>query len=465
VAHTPLVGRGLWAVNPLRVVERARTPMRTDDFITAFHRHFPDLVGRRVLVGLSGGADSVTLVCVLRESVSELGCPVCAVHVHHHLRGPEADVDAAHCVALCERLGVPLEVRHLEPERPRGSSPEAWWRQERYRVLEEARVASGSAAVATAHSRDDQAETVLLKLLRGAGPRGVAGIRRRNGLVVRPLLDFRRAELREFLVARAVTWREDTTNLDHMQPRARVRNLVLPLLAEAFPGTVDHLAAFAGTLAEDDALVGALLNERGTWPEVGGPVSLAATALLPAPLLRRWALELARRLPLAEPLSRQQLDAIACMVAGGSPAAVDLGRRWVVRRRGATLMLCPPPLHRFESVPAHVPSVVRLPGGFVARLGGEAGTAGHCAFVHARLTDVAPVWRPVAPGERFSGVPVSRLLARAGVPAEWRRAWPVLSAGGTILWLPAVGVAEGWLGNEADGVWAELEEPWERHVR
>jgi hypothetical protein len=75
------------------------------------------------------------------------------------------------------------------------------------------------------------------------------------------------------------------------------------------------------------------------------------------------------------------------------------------------------------------------------------------------------VWRPVAAGERFRGRPVARLLAAAGVPAEWRRAWPALVAGGTMIWLPAVGVADGWAANGADGVVAELEEPWERRDR
>jgi tRNA(Ile)-lysidine synthase len=439
--------------------------MTTADFVTAFRSSFPDLAGEPVLVALSGGADSVALLCVMHECKGELGCRVHAAHVHHHLRGWEADADAAYCGELCERLGVSLALYHLEPGRPRGSSPEAWWRRERYRVLNEARVESGCAALATAHTRDDQAETVLLKLLRGAGPRGVAGIRRRSGTLVRPLLDFRRTDLRSFLVDRGVAWREDTSNSDPGQPRAWVRSRLAPLIAEAFPGSVGHLADFAAALAEDEALLAAILEERGVWPEVGQPAALAPIAALPAPLLRRWALELAQRLPLAEPPSRQQLEAIALMVGGGSPAAVDLGRRWVVRRRGTTLVLCPPPLGGFDPLPTAVPSVSALPGGFVARLGIAEGRAAHRALLHRRAGGVELAWRSPSRGERFGNAPVARLLARAGVPAEWRRAWPVLNAGDTMVWLPAVGVAEGWEGNEGDGVLAELEEPWQRHVR
>jgi tRNA(Ile)-lysidine synthase len=438
------------------------------EFSAAFRQHFPDLVGRPILVALSGGADSVALLCLLNESFPEIGCPVHAAHVHHHLRGAEADGDAAYCRELCERLALSLVVEHLDPTRPRGTSPEAWWRQERYRILEGVRQRLGCDGLATAHTRDDQAETVLLKLLRGAGPRGVAGVRRRSGAVVRPLLDFRREELRGFLSARGVEWREDASNADPALPRAWVRSRLAPLLAEAFPGSVAHLADFAAALAEDDALLGTMLAERGTWPEVGGTVPVEGVAALPRALLRRWVLELASHLPLAEPPSRRQLEAVTTMLAGGSPAAVDLGRRWVLRRRGDALALSPPPLRSFDAHRAAVPSRIELPGGFVGHLGLPGCQAAHRASLHPRIAEAGAAWRSVRPGERFGGggaTLISHLLARAKVPAEWRRAWPVLEVGGRMVWLPAVGVAEGWEWGDADGVVGGLEEPWERHVR
>jgi tRNA(Ile)-lysidine synthase len=442
--------------------------MTPDGFSAAFRRHFPDLLGQPVLVALSGGADSVALLCLLHGSREELGCRVSAAHVHHHVRGAAADGDAAFCTELCRQLGIPLVVEHLEPVRPRGSSPEAWWRQERYRVLEGARRAARCAALATAHTQDDQAETVLLKLLRGAGPRGVAGVRRRHGAVVRPLLDFGREELRDWLSAQGVRWREDASNADPKQPRAWIRSRVLPLLAGAYPRGVAHLTEFAAALAEDDAFIGGLLRERGVWPAVGRAVPVEPVAALPPPLLRRWVLELAARLPLAEPPSRTQLAAVLSMLGGGPPAAVDLGRRWVLRRRGETLVLSPPPIRPFAPRPAVAPSRVELPGGFVATLGAAGSSrAQHRAVLHPRVAALALAWRPTAQGERFgtSSKPVARALARAGIPAQWRRAWPALEAGGTIVWLPAVGVAQGWEGGDAGGVVAGLEEPWGRHVR
>ena len=440
--------------------------MALNGFAAAFRRHFPDLVGRPVLVALSGGADSVALLCILHEVVGELGCEVAAAHVHHHVRGAAADADARHCEALCARLGVRLAVEHIEPAAPNGVSREAWWRRERYRALEAARERFSCAAVATAHTRDDQAETVLMKLLRGSGPRGVAGVRRRRGAVIRPLLDVPRAELRDYLNERGVAWREDASNADLELPRGRIRHELLPALSAAFPGAPVHLAAFADALARDEAFLGGLLRERGVWPEIGRPVPLAAVAALPRALGIRWALELAGRLPLAEPPSRSQLDAVLAMVQGSGPAAVDLGRRWVLRRRGGALVLCPPPLEAFAPCAVTVPSEVALAGGFVGRVGGTAHASGaNRAGLRAEAAALPLAWRPVAAGERFKGRSAARQLAAAGVPAEWRRAWPVLVAGDTIVWLPAVGVAVGWSADGADGVVAELEEPWERRDR
>ena len=438
--------------------------MALNGFAAAFRRHYPDILGRPVLIALSGGADSVALLTLFNDAAPELGCAVFAAHVHHHLRGAAADGDAKYCGELCERLGVTLAVEHLAPGTPRGNSPEAWWRGERYRALETVRARLGCAAVATAHTRDDQAETVLLKLFRGSGPRGVAGIRRRAGSIVRPLLDVSRDALREYLAERAVAWREDGSNTDQAYPRARVRHGVLPAIVAAFPHAPEHLAAFASDLAADEALLSGLLAENAVWPEVGRPAPSASVAALPAPLLCRWVLELAARLPLAEPPSRRQLEAVSAMLLSGQPSAVDLGRRWVLRLRGGTLVLQPPPILPFAPLTAAVPSRVELPGGFVGVLGASLpATARHRAVLHSRLRECAATWRSVAPGERFGGGAVARRLAGRGVPAQWRRAWPVLQAGDTIVWLPAVGVAEGWGEDGAEGVAVCLEEPWERH--
>jgi len=435
-------------------------------FALAFRAGFPDLVGRPIAVALSGGADSTALLLLFHRNREVLGCPLHAVHVHHHARGAAADEDAAHCAGLCADLGVPLVVEHLDAPPPPGQSAEAWWRSERYARLESVRRRLGAAAVATGHTLDDQAETVLLKLLRGSGPRGVAAVRPRHGAVVRPLLSFRRSGLRAWLTAAGIAWREDATNADAGRPRGWVRHELLPLIAARAPRAAEHLAAFAAALADDEVALGDWLRRDGLWPDLGQPVAAAPVAALPVALRRRWLLELAARLPLGEPPSRRQLEQFESLLAHGRPAALDLGRRWVLRRRGSRLHLAPPPCPAFEPVPAVAPSETALPGGFVVRLGVSSSSATHRALLSPRLLESAPVWRPARPGERTAGGRLlAGVLAAAGIPAEWRRAWPVLEAGGTIAWLPGAGVQAGWEAEPERAVVAELEEPWVRRAR
>lgn len=438
------------------------TPAR---LVAIFHRHFPDLLGQRLLVALSGGADSVALLVLLREAQGELGVWLHAAHVHHHLRGGEADEDAAWCARLCREMGVSFTLCHLgEPTPPRGVSPEAWWRQQRYRILEEEAERQRCAAVLTAHTLDDQAETVLLKVLSGGGPRAVMGIRRRLGRWVRPLLEERRAALRTLLAERRLGWREDSSNRDLQRPRAWIRHGLLPLLEERFPRASEHLAWLAGDAAADEEILGAQVARLASWPEVGGSVPLTVLRELPAALLARWTLALASRLPLAEPPSRVQLAQVANLVTGGEPAAVDLGRRWVVRRLGGRLYLLPPPCPAFGPYPAA--GEVLLPGGWRTTLGAAAEPAApYQVWLKAEVLAAQPVWRSLRRGEGWPEMgrkSLAKALAAAGVPSTWRRAWPVLEAGGRIVWVPAVGVAAAWAGERGTGVAATLEEPWQR---
>ena len=435
-----------------------------ETFSRSFAQEFPDLVGAPVLVALSGGSDSVALLHLFLAACEQLGSELHAAHVHHHLRGAVADGDAAFCRALCDSLAVPLSVLHLDPAPPRGASPEAWWRSERYRLLEAERERTGCAATATAHTLDDQAETVLLKLLRGAGVRGVAGIRPRRGAVIRPLLGARREALRAWLREHEASWREDASNLIADRPRVHVRLRVLPALAAAYPRVAEHLGAFAAMLAEDDDYFTRAVAAAAARPAVGRPVERTPVAALPAPLRRRWVLALADALPLAEPPSRAQLAAAEQVILGGSPAAVDLGRRWVLRRRGSMVHLSPPPLPPFAPVAAALPSTTVLPGGFVGRIGESGGgPATFAASVSRGAAAGRLAWRPVAAGERWPGPGGRRLaslLAAAGVPPEWRRAWPLLESGDTILWVPAVNVHPDFAGQGVHEIGLELEVPW-----
>ncbi len=212
--------------------------------------------GSRVLVALSGGADSVALLHLLRDldgrgEVTLVG----AAHLHHGLRGDAADEDQAFCAVLTARLGVPFDTARVDVAalaREQKRSVEDAGRQARYAFLEQAADRLSADTIATAHTRDDQAETFLLRLLRGSGTRGLGGIRPCVGRIVRPLLDVDRADLRRYLADRSEGFREDASNADVTLLRNRVRHELLPFLESRFsPGITDVLAREA-TLAQQD---------------------------------------------------------------------------------------------------------------------------------------------------------------------------------------------------------------------
>jgi tRNA(Ile)-lysidine synthase len=211
--------------------------------IAAFLRHAGVGRGEPLLVALSGGADSTALLCAL----CAMGLRVGAAHVHHGLRGAEADADAEFAVDLAGRLGVPVQLARVDAAHRDGRSPEARARRLRYAALESLRAANGYPWIATAHTLDDQAETVLLRALRGTAPLGLSGISPRDPerRLLRPLLGVRRAALRAYLAARGQSWREDSTNLDLDLSRNRLRAEVMPALVRVQPDAELKLARLA----------------------------------------------------------------------------------------------------------------------------------------------------------------------------------------------------------------------------
>lgn len=220
-------------------------------------RHALVAPGGRVLVALSGGPDSVALVHLLQE-LEPAGHLIVAglAHFNHQLRGAESEADESFCRAMAARLGLPLEcgrgdVRAAAKEQ--GRSIEDAARVLRYAFLEEAANLTGADAVAIGHTRDDQAETFLLRLLRGSGPQGLAGILPRAGRMIRPLLDIPREELRAYATERGLAFREDPSNQDLRIPRNRVRHELLPYIQREFsPGIIGVLAREASIAREDD---------------------------------------------------------------------------------------------------------------------------------------------------------------------------------------------------------------------
>ena len=224
--------------------------------------------GERVCVAVSGGADSVALLLGMVEANTEsklnkepLGVVLRAAHVHHGLRGADADGDEEFVRELCERLGVPLTVFRVDTaarQAAEGEGVEEAARELRYEALRGLMTGGAVDVVATAHTLDDQAETVVMKMLRGAWTEGLGGISPevqglRGGRIVRPLLGVRRVEVEAFLLDRGQTWREDATNQDVSLTRNRVRHVLMPMLREFNPAVDALLARTAEVAREEEA--------------------------------------------------------------------------------------------------------------------------------------------------------------------------------------------------------------------
>ena len=290
-----------------------------------------------LVLAVSGGVDSMVLLEVLARLRDRLGFRLTAVHVHHGLRGQAADRDAAFVRAEAERRGVPSRIFHLDPATcPAGVSTQVWAREARYRALEEARKTVRAAFVLTAHQRDDQAETVLLNLLRGTGPRGLAGIPPHRGRLLRPLLTVDRPGIAAYADRQEVPFREDASNRSEAYRRNRIRRRLLPLLAAEYnPRIVDSLADLAERLREDDAALADVAARRLRRLAVrdGEALSMPAAALgALAPALSRRVLRLLFQ-QLAGPdraLTRRHVTAVLGLTeAGGSvwlPAGLAAAR-------------------------------------------------------------------------------------------------------------------------------------------
>jgi len=212
--------------------------------------------GGRVVVALSGGPDSVALLHLLRELEAHGDLVVAGVaHFNHQLR-EAAGEDERFCGELAQTLGLPIELGRADVRavaRTDRRSIEDAARRLRYAFLQEAAARLHAGAIAVGHSRDDQAETFLLRIVRGAGTRGLGSIRPKAGSIVRPLIEVSRADLRQFAADRKLTFREDATNDDVSIPRNRVRHELLPYLAREFsPNIVEVLSREAALAAVDE---------------------------------------------------------------------------------------------------------------------------------------------------------------------------------------------------------------------
>ncbi|MFA6451566.1 MAG: tRNA lysidine(34) synthetase TilS [bacterium] len=224
---------------------------------------FPE-AGGRVIVGVSGGADSSCLLHVLRSLGGELGFEVVVAHLNHAARGAESDADARFVESLAAEYGLEFVVDKLRPEdivTAKRKSPEAAWRELRCKFLHDTARAKKASRVALGHNADDQAETILLRLIRGSSPTGILGMDSIYGMVIRPLLTVSRAEIEEYCEEHKLAFRTDSTNADVRFPRNRVRHRLIPYLGEEFnPRVRENIFRFAAMLRADVDFIETIAN-------------------------------------------------------------------------------------------------------------------------------------------------------------------------------------------------------------
>ena len=316
--------------------------------------------GDGVVVGLSGGPDSVFLLYALHTLQARMGFTLRAVHVHHGIRGAEADRDEAFSAELCAKLAVPFQAVHVAAPAyaaQQGLSLEEAARILRYEALETARqqMTTPTAWIAVAHHLDDQAETVLHNLVRGAGLRGLAGMENRRNHVIRPLLSIKREDILKWLEQNNILYVTDSTNADPHYTRNRIRSTVLPELREINPEASAHIAHSAALLREADAYFHALalqyVDAHATL--TASPVSLPEATILrsialPVTELKEYP-ELVRQYVYSELLRRigtPQKDWSAVhyrdidrLIFGPGGAHLDLPYRMSAEYRKKTLIL------------------------------------------------------------------------------------------------------------------------------
>ena len=425
---------------------------------------------QHLAAAVSGGADSMALLLLLRQLQPRFGYMLSACHVNHGLRGQSADRDEAFVRAECARLSVPLRMFHAaELASPPAHAGEDWARRLRYTAFAQLQ-GQGIDAIATAHTANDQAETLLLRLARGTGLHGAGGIRPRRGCYLRPLLCLSRAETEAVCRAAGQPWVTDETNDTDAYARNRLRHSALPALESTNAAAVQNLARFCEKAARVDAYLAA------------GAAKLLAAARLPGaepawqltplqaadPLLLETAMH-----SLVAPVrdaEEKYVQLLCAVVRQGSGAVQLTGQVRFCAGNGCLRQeMLPDALPRqLESAPQQVPFLPKKQPEFRLR-GGWKGTAEllradfeeKIQVVHkkdlknradyARITTLYAglVLRTRQPGDvyRPAGRAVHNRLRKwmneADIPAQQRDTLPLLAAGSEVLWVCGSGFAEG----------------------
>jgi len=419
--------------------------------------------GDTLVIGLSGGADSVMLLDLL-SILPGYDLKLIAAHLNHGLRGDESDADEQFCRETVSRYAIPFESRLANVRKAAAElrlNLEDAGRRARIELLDEIREKYGAAAVVLAHHADDQAETVLMRLLRGAGITGLAGMAYRNQRgYVRPLLEISRPEIEQYLRASGLEWREDSSNSDTSFLRNRIRHQLLPLLEEYNPAIRSCLAATASVLGDDEALLGELTAEAftGACRTEEGRIVCGVTALRALkPALRRRVLRqvFMRLTGTLAGVSLCHIDSICGLIESDRPnSRMALPQKVTAVREYDRLVLLagePGPESGFE-LPITGPGFYRLPlgGSILVESSGAAPFPTDSGTLCLDTSKIPFPWlvRTFRPGDRMTPFGMSGrkkvkdIFIDRKIPLSERKRIPLLFCGDDLIWIAGVCASE-----------------------
>ena len=426
--------------------------------------------GTRVLCAVSGGMDSMCLLYLLSAWGRETGIAVTAAHYNHLHRGEESYRDETFVRERCEEMGIPFVcgrgdmIGHAEKT---GQTLEEAGRELRYGFLAEQMRLTESNFILTAHHADDNAETVLLNLLRGAGARGLSGIPAERDGILRPFLCHTREELAAYAERRGVLWLEDTTNALDVAARNVLRHRVLPALRELNPKAVENIARAAELLRRDEETLSAmaeeLLRSSGHFEE--NRARLAVSPLLEAERAvadRAVDEAVTRAAGHRKDLTARHVEAVRELLTAGAGKEVSLPYGLTARREAESILLFPAAESPVE-IPLRVGETVSF-GGWSVELAENDGWELHVP-PEAALSVTA--WqrddRMTLPGSR-GGRSLKRLCAERGIPPAERDGLPVLRVNGVCAAVPGVGVHCEFLSGEGRAVYVNFKKTEEKGI-
>ena len=416
--------------------------------------------GDRVICAVSGGADSMAMLWCLHSFREELGIRICAAHFNHCLRGEEADRDEAFVRSFCAEHGIEFfagraDVAAFAGEN--GQTLEEAAREKRYEFL----LSLPGDKIATAHNADDNAETVLLHLLRGSGLRGLCGIPPQRGRIVRPMLSVSRAEILKFLNEEGIAWQEDRTNGDDDCLRNRLRHHVMPLLYGESPELWKLLLRQCELLRGEDALLDKLAQEL-LEPDGEG---YRITPLLSADdALQKRALRLMLREALPQNAAQSHISALQELLHAGSPSAqLALPNGLTVRRRYDTLVITDQEEElTFPEIALQNPGMTRIPplGLTVTctiseNFEKQGNTPFQFAVKYDMIANAALKLRPRRTGDRMKmdggyTKTLKKLLIEQKIPRDRRQQLPVLTDGESVIAVLGLGVSADYRADDGE---------------